>query len=81
MLQIAYPSLNSRDYNVLNGESDFNLPFQVDGNFSDEEPDHSDRLHPDNHSRGRNGGVGPLNAPALRRTGIPRLSGVRGSAP
>jgi len=56
-------AITGRDYNVLNGESDFNLPFQVDGEFSDEELISLVTFIRTNiASRGRNGGVGPLNA-------------------
>jgi hypothetical protein len=33
----AQVAISGRDYDVLNGEMDVNLPFQVDGDFSDEE--------------------------------------------
>jgi hypothetical protein len=59
----AQVAIAGRDYNVLNGESDFNLPFQVDGEFSDEELISLVTFIRTNiASRGRNGGVGPLNA-------------------
>jgi hypothetical protein len=59
----AQVAIAGRDYNVLNGESDFNLPFQVDGEFSDEELIGLVTFIRTNiASRGRNGGVGPLNA-------------------
>jgi hypothetical protein len=33
----AQVAISGRDYDVVNGETDVNLPFQVDGDFSDEE--------------------------------------------
>jgi hypothetical protein len=59
----AQVAIAGRDYNVLNGESDFNLPFQVDGDFSDEELITLIAfIRTTVASGGRNGGVGSLNA-------------------
>jgi hypothetical protein len=63
----AQVAIAGRDYNVLDGESDFNRPFQVDGEFSDEELINLVTfIRTTIAGRSRNGGVGPLNAFPIR---------------